>query len=280
MANPLSRTPLRWLRKLALVAVFTYILVVVIMCLLENQLVFRGQTAAEYWENPGPSIEEVTFPIADGVMIHAWHLPQPGSSETLLVCHGNGGNLSYRGPALLRFREHLNRSLLIFDYPGYGKSSGKPTESSCYESAEAALKWLAEVKHVPNKNVILYGESMGGGVAVEMAKRHDYRALVLMKTFTNLPSVAQRMYRWLPVKWLMRTQFDNLAKIGDLHRPVFISSADHDTLVPFEMGKQLYEAAREPKEFFPLIGEDHNDRVPDEFLSSLRRFLDAHKSPD
>ncbi len=276
MNKPLRQRLLYRLRKLAIVAVFTYLAVVVIMCLLENYLVFRGETAAEYWASPDPSIEEVSFPMADGSMINAWHLPYAGSTETMLVCQGNAGNISYRGPSLLRFREHLHCSMLIFDYPGYGKSGGKPSESSCYDAAAAALKWLADVKYVSNKNVILYGESLGGGVAVEMAKRHDCRALVLMKTFTNLPSVAQRMYRWLPVKWLMRTQFDSLSKIGEVHAPVFIASAERDTLVPFEMGKQLYEAARQPKAFFPLIGQDHNDQVPDEFLSNLRKFLDEH----
>jgi uncharacterized protein len=280
MANPRCRNLLRRLGKLTVIALLTYVAVVIIMCLLENYLVFRGQTAAEHWETPDPAIEEVSFPVADGTSINAWHLEQPGSRETLLLCHGNGGNLSYRSETLLRFREHLACSVLVFDYPGYGKSGGKPSESTCCDSAESALKWLADVKGVPNRAVILYGESLGGGVAVEMAKRHDCRALVLLKTFTNLPAVAQRMYRWLPVKWLMRTQFDNLSKIDGLRCPVFISSADRDELVPFEMGKQLYEAAREPKMFFPLIGDGHNDRAPDEFLLRLREFLEQHRIPN
>lgn len=237
-------------------------MIAAIMCLLENHLVYRPQTAADYWENPtDPAIEEVTFPLADGTPIHAWYLPQPGSREAMLLCHGNGGNISGRSSSLLRFREFLGCSVLIFDYPGYGKSGGKPTEASCYESGDAVLKWLADAKHVPYERVIVYGESLGGGVAVEMARRHDHRALVLMKTFTSLPAIGQQRYPWLPVKWLMRNQMDNLAKIGELQRPVFIASATNDMTVPFEMGKQLFDAAREPKVFFTLEGIGHNDRA-------------------
>ena len=100
--------------------------------------------------------------------------------------------------------------------------------------------------------------------------------LVLLKTFTDLPGVGQRQYPFLPVRWLMRNRFDSLSKIGEIHRPVFISSATHDTLVPFEMGKELFAAANEPKEFYALEGDDHGDRVSDEYLASLRRFLDRH----
>jgi uncharacterized protein len=267
----------RRLRKAVLVVVLTYLGVVILMLFLENRLVYRRETAADHWEEPpDPSIRDVTFPAASGLTIHGWYCDQPGSSEVLLFCHGNGGNVSYRGLSLLRFRDLLGCSTLIFDYPGYGKSDGKPSEAGCYDSAEAALRWLEDVKHAPSERVIVYGESLGGGVAVEMARRHAPRALVLMKTFTSLPAIGQRQYPFLPVKWLMYNRFDNLAKIGEVHRPVFIASATHDTLVPFEMGKELYAAANEPKAFFALEGDDHGDKVSDEFLLALRRFLDRH----
>ena len=104
--------------------------------------------------------------------------------------------------------------------------------------------------------------------------------MVLRKTFTSLPAVAKRIYWWLPVNWLMRNRFDNLSKIHDLHVPVFIASATKDELVPFEMGKELYDAAPGPKEFFALEGEGHGDRISDESMVALRKFLDKHKSPN
>lgn len=254
-----------------------YAVIVVVMCLMENSLVYPLATAADYWEAPPEGVEEVTF-TADGVTIHAWYLPHLESKEAILICHGNGGNLSSRGWTLARFRDHLGCSVLIFDYPGYGKSGGKPSESGCYAAAESALKWLAETKGIPNERVVLFGDSLGGGVATEIAKRRPCRALVLSKTFTNLPAVAGRNFWWLPVKYLMRNRFDNLSKIGEVHSPVFVAGATLDTLVPFEMSKQLHDAAPGPKEFMALEGEGHNDRLTDEFLTKLSAFLHNHGS--
>jgi len=266
---------LRRLRKLLFVLFLTYVFVIVMLVFLENRMVYPLESAADHWENPpDPAIEEVTFPSADGVTIHGWYLAQPGAAEVLVICHGNGGNLSYRGHTLLRFREVLGCSVLIFDYPGYGKSSGKPSEEGCYASAEAALRWLNEFKSYPSRQVILFGESLGGGIATEIAKRQPCRALVLFKTFTTLPAVGQRRYRWLPVRWLMRNKFDSLAKIRDIHVPTFIASATLDEIVPFEMGKELHAAALGPKEFMALEGEHHNDRLSDDFMMRLKRFLE------
>jgi len=266
----------RWARNLLVL----YVVIVIVMLFLERSLVYQSQTAAEQWEEPpDPAIEEVTFPSGDD-QIHAWYLPRAGSNEVLLICHGSGGNLSYRGKSLLRFREALGCSVMIFDYPGYGKSTGKPSEEGCYASAEAALKFLAEVKKVPVERVIIYGESLGGGIATEIAQRHLMRALVLLKTFTALPDVGQRQYRWLPVKWIMRNRFDSITKIGSVKSPVFVSGAIQDELVPFEMSKQLYDAAPSPKEFFAISEGGHNERVDDEFMARLKAFLDANVLKD
>ena len=263
-----------------LLIVSLYLGIVVLMCLLENRFVYPSSTAEDEWEGPpDPDIVEVTFASSDGNTIHAWYLAQPGSSEAILICHGNAGNLSHRGRSLLRFRESLNRSILIFDYPGYGKSTGKPSEAGCYASADAALGWLNASVGIPCERVILYGDSLGGGVALETARRHPCRALILTKTFTSLPGVAGRLYWWLPTKWMMSNRFDNLSKIKDLHLPILIASATDDRLVPFEMGKQLYDAAAEPREFLPLEGEGHNDRLTDSYLAALRHFLDQHSLP-
>ncbi len=279
MSDPPPISFHRRLLKWLLFPVSVYVGVLIVMLFLENWLVFRGETAAEHWESPpDPAIEDITFSSPDGVSINAWYLERPGAAETLVLCHGNGGNICGRGEALLRFRDMLGCSALIFDYPGYGKSGGKPSEKGCYDSAEAALNWLAKVKGVSSERVIIYGESLGGGVATEMANRHACRGLVLLKTFTSLPEVGQRQYPWLPVRWLMRNRFDSLAKITTIHCPVFVCSAANDTIVPFEFGKQLFAAANEPKRFMAL-NDDHNDRVPDEFLTNLRRFLDEHKLP-
>ena len=135
------------------------------------------------------------------------------------------------------------------------------------------MRWLKDEKHVPSERVILYGESLGGGVATEMASRYPCRALVLVKTFTSLPATAKRHYPWLPVYWLMSNRFDNLAKMPSIHCPIFIAGATADRVVPFEQSETLFHAANEPKQFFRDEGADHNDPLPDDFWDELREFL-------
>jgi fermentation-respiration switch protein FrsA (DUF1100 family) len=244
------------------------------MKFLENKLVFFPIKAAEAWE-PAPidAIQDVYFQSPNGTKLHAWWLPSSNDAPVLLLCPGNAGNLSGRGNTIVRIHERLGISVLIFDYPGYGRSTGKPSEQACYDAAEGAICWLKEMHGVPTERVILYGESLGGGVATELATRHAFGALVLVKTFTSLPAVAKRFYPWLPVNWLMSNRFDNLSKLPRVHLPVFIASATNDSIVPYEHGEALFREANEPKRFFRDEGSEHNDTLPDQFWDELRAFL-------
>lgn len=261
----------RWIRFL----VGGYLVICLVMWLLENRLVFYPTPASALWnEPPDAAIQDVSYTSAGGANLHAWYLPGRPTEPTLVLFPGNAGNLSGRGQSLVKIRERLGTSVLIFDYPGYGKSEGKPNEPRCYDAAEGAICWLADEKAVPTERMIFYGESLGGGVATEMARRHPCRALVLVKTFTLLPAVAKRHYPWLPCHWLMSNRFDNLAKLPDVRVPVFIASASADRVVPYEHGELLFLAANEPKQFFRDEGSDHNDPLPDQFLDELKAFLD------
>lgn len=242
---------------------------------LENSLVYKPYSADQKWEQPpGPDVADVWFTATDGTAIHAWWLPRPTGTGAVLVCHGNAGNLSHGGWLAEEFRTSLGRPVLIFDYPGYGKSGGKPTEAGCYAAGEAALRWLADEQHIPAGRVVLFGESLGGGVATELATRHDHEALVLAKTFTSLPAVAKKMYPWLPTHTLMSNRFDNLSKLPRCKGPVFITHGTMDQLVPFAHGEALFAVANEPKEFCRLTGEDHNDPLGGDFLKAVKGFLD------
>lgn len=246
------------------------------MWLLENRLVYFPVPATELWnEPPDPAIQNVFLTSPEGRRIHAWWLPRRADAPVLLLCPGNAGNLSGRGETLAKIRDRLDTSVLIFDYPGYGKSEGKPNEPGCYDAAEGAIHWLRDEQGIPPGRVTLYGESLGGGVATELATRYPCRALILVKTFTSLPATAKRHYPWLPVNWLMSNRFDNLSKLGDVHCPVFIASATADRIVPYIHGETLFAAAGELRHFFRDEGSDHNDQLPDAFWDELRAFLDA-----
>ena len=129
---------------------------------------------------------------------------------------------------------------------------------------------------MPANRIVLLGESLGGGTAVELATGHDHRALVLVFTFTSLPAVAKVHYPWLPTHTLMRTRFDNLSKIGRCRRPVFVAHGTADEVVPFAHGEALFAAANEPKEFLRLDGFTHNLLLGEPFYAGLKRFLEVH----
>jgi fermentation-respiration switch protein FrsA (DUF1100 family) len=241
---------------------------------LETRLVYHPTPADEEWHlPPNGRVRDVALRTPDGTGIHAWWCPHEASSGALLYCHGNGGNLSQRKDLIVDLQDRLKESVLIFDYPGFGKSEGKPTEQGCYAAGDAAYDWLAQEMHISPSRILLYGGSLGGGVAVELASRRDHRALILVNSFTSAPDVGQIMYPWLPIRWLMHNRFDNLGKIGRCRRPVFIASGTADQTIPFVMGERLFAAANEPKRFFPMEGLGHFDPLPAAALDALCSFL-------
>jgi fermentation-respiration switch protein FrsA (DUF1100 family) len=260
----------------------SYLGVILVLLAFENSLVYYPIKASEEWQSPpADAVEDVALTSTDGTPIHAWWWPSARSSAAVLYCHGNAGNLSGRGPTLAGFHEILGVSVLIFDYPGYGKSGGRPSEQGCYQAADAAYDWLVHSAHIDPNEIIICGDSLGGGVAVDLASRKKHRALVLVKTFTSLPDVARRLYPWLPVRWLMRNRFDNLGKIDRCRQPVLVAHGPEDQLVPFVLGERLFAAANEPKKFVNLEHGAHNDPLPLEFFQQLQSFLaeTAHHEP-
>jgi fermentation-respiration switch protein FrsA (DUF1100 family) len=248
--------------------------VVVVFWLLERRLVFFPDSAAVSWAEPAvPGTRDVWFPTDHG-MIHGWWVPPADpAAGAVLVAHGNGGNLSHRGRLAADLHRTLGAGVLLFDYPGYGKCEGKPTEAGCYAAADAAVRWLTDEARVPAGRVVILGESLGGGPAVELATRHDHRALVLLFTFTSLPAVAKYHYPFLPTHALMRTRFDNLSKLPHCTRPVFIAHGTDDRVVPFAHGEQLFAAANEPKTFLRLDGVGHTLLLGDALCGPLAKFL-------
>ena len=265
------------LRRLLLFPL-TYLGVVLVLLFLERPLVFQPSSHADSWHVPiDPRTQDVSFTAADGTKLHGWWLPPEQSQDgAVLLSHGNGGNVTHRGRLAADLRRTLGTGVFLYDYPGYGKSEGKPSERSCYASGEAAYLLLKNEAHIAPHRIVLMGESLGGGPAVELATRHEHRALVLAFTFTSLPAAAKFHYPWLPTKTLMQTRFENLAKIGRCTRPVFIAHGTADEIVPFHHGEQLYAAANEPKEFLRMEGMTHNILLGDAFCLPLARFLEQH----
>lgn len=262
------------LTRLACYGIVGYLGVTMVLLFLENKLLFHPVKASQAWLPPPPDVEEVELEGA-GERIHGWWFPRDTAASALLYCHGNAGNLSYRGQMARALAQELGVALFLFDYPGYGKSSGKPTEAGCYAAADAAFDWLV-AQGYPPEHVILYGKSLGGGVASHLAVRRPHRALVLVKSFTSIPDVAAELYPFLPARWLVRNQFDNLRRLPRCRRPVFIAHGDCDRLIPCAHGQRLFEAANPPKSFLLMPGVDHADPPTPDFFPELRHFLETH----
>jgi fermentation-respiration switch protein FrsA (DUF1100 family) len=244
----------------------------------ENMVLYRPAAAIDEKEPLPAGFEDVTLTTASGQKIHARWAPNPESKGAILFCHGNAGNVQMSGAAVSELWHSQKESVLIFDYPGYGKSKGETTEQGCYEAAEAAYDWLVKTKNIPAEKVILYGESLGGGPAVDLAFRRPHRALVLVRTFTSVPEVADYQMPLFPADLVMTNRFDNLSKMPRCKQPTFIAQADEDALIPFKHGQRLFNAAGGPKELCVLRGRGHNDPLPPEFHSHLRQFLE--RQPD
>lgn len=240
---------------------------------------FPGRALAHTPAEARLAYEDVRFPAADGVSLHGWWVPAPGARTTLLWCHGNAGNIGDRVENLALFHDRLGVHVLLFDYRAYGQSDGAfddLSEDATYADALGALAWLRARPEVAATNLVYFGRSLGAAVAVELARRHPPAALVLESPFTSIAQMSRRVVPLVPVGWLLATKYDSISKIGALRVPLLILHGEEDEVVPFEQGRRLFEAAREPKTFFAIPGAGHNDTWivgTEAWLAAWERFL-------
>jgi fermentation-respiration switch protein FrsA (DUF1100 family) len=225
------------------------------------------------WRADGPGVEDAWFESPDGLRLHGWFAEAREPRAVVLYAHGNAGNVTDRRHALHLFRDQLAASVLVFDYRGYGRSQGVPTETGVLADARAARRWLADRCGVPEGEIVLVGNSLGGGVAVDLAVQDGARGLVLENTFTSLPDVAASHVRLFPAWWVMGTRLDSLAKIPRYRGPLLQTHGDADEVVPFGLGEKLFAVANEPKRFVRVRGGRHNDPPAPEYVAALDEFL-------
>jgi hypothetical protein len=240
----------------------------------ENGLIFFPTVYPDgYWDPSGLEFEDAWFEAPDGTKLHGWYVPHADPRAVILFAHGNAGNLSDRADIVDDLVKRLGVSVMIFDYRGYGRSGGTPSEAGILTDARAARRWLANRAGLSEARIVLMGESLGGGVMVDLAAQDGARALVLENTFSSLPDVVAFHYPWLPVKMLMRTRLDSVAKIGNYHGPLLQIHGDRDTIVPLALAERLFDAAHEPKRLVIIRNGDHNDPHTAAYFQALERFL-------
>jgi len=263
------------IRNVIILIVLVYILITVFLFLFQSRLVFFPQKEIIMTpEIAALPYEDIYFLTEDGIKLNGWFIPSDSVRGVILFCHGNAGNISHRLETIRLFND-LNLSVFIFDYRGYGRSEGRPGENGTYMDADAAWIYLTENRNIDPQNIVVFGRSLGGVVAVNLASERPVGGLIVESSFTSINDLGSETYPFLPVRLLSRFEYNALEKIKKVRCPKLIIHSRDDEMISFKHGQRIFEAAREPKEFFEISGT-HNEgflSVSGEYKSKINSFL-------
>jgi fermentation-respiration switch protein FrsA (DUF1100 family) len=269
------------LRKLAMAALRIVLMLIVGLAvyfrLFEKRLVFYpDRTLAGF---PHVPYEDVHFPAKDGTPLHGWFIPFQGSDRIFVISHGNAGNIGDRYEMAEYLNQEFQTNLLMYDYRGYGRSAGDPSESGLYSDIRGAISYVRS-RGYASSSVYLIGQSLGTAVTVDAASQEPVGGIILEAPFTNIKDVARHYMYSMPVDYLLSSRFDSLSKITQVHAPIAVVHGERDPVIPFELGRQLYSAAAAPNKFFPGQAEIHEGALMAlgiERTRELRDFLFSGK---
>lgn len=269
---------MRMLLNLFILLAIAYLALVLSVYLGQSRLVYfpdkqLSNTPAIF----GVNYSSVSIATADGETLHGWWVPVPDATGTVLFFHGNAGNISHRINYLTMFKQ-LGYNTLLFDYRGYGESSGTPSESGTYLDAQAAWQHLIVTQKIVPEQMVLFGESLGGPIAAWLAAREKPGLLVLASTFTAVSDLATQIYPFLPVRWINRFEYNTLESLQSVTCPVFIAHSPQDEIVPFQHGQRLFQTVSGPKQFLTLQGGHNNGFIfmQPAWQKALGAFMDEH----
>jgi fermentation-respiration switch protein FrsA (DUF1100 family) len=247
------------------------------MLLLENSLTyFPAKYPTGDWEPAGLKFEDAWFTAADGTKLHGWYVPHPNPRAVVLYCHGNGEYVAHLANRLKILHDRIGITVFAWDYRGYGRSAGKPHEVNLIADGREALRWLANKTGLDPSDVVLLGRSLGGAVAVALAAEFEVRGLVLDRTFSELTDAAAHNYPWLPVRLVMKNRFSSIERIKNYHGPLLQAHGTNDSIVPYVLGKKLFDAApSKHKKFLTVEDGDHSGPLPEFCYDALIEFLDS-----
>tara|TARA_B100000315_G_scaffold45852_1_gene40650 strand:- start:3673 stop:4425 length:753 start_codon:yes stop_codon:yes gene_type:complete len=220
-------------------------------------------------------LEDVWFQAADGTPLFGWYVQASAQAPVLLWCHGNAGNIAHRLGNLAHLF-HQGLSVFLFDYRGYGRSHGKPSERGLYQDALAAYAYLTTVRKIASKRLVVFGRSLGSAVAGYVVSQQSAAGLILESSFPSIAYMARTHYFGLPAHWLLRARFDLVSRLRNVKVPLLVIHGDRDRIVPIQLGKAVYETVMTSKDFYIVSGAGHND-VPivggQQYFNRIKRFI-------
>ncbi len=261
-----------WLLGVPLIA---YLAVLSLLYVFQRQLLyFPDKSRPQLAGLAQLGVCEIGLTTADGLSLSSWYLPAREGRPVILYLHGNGGNIGYRGDRMRRFARE-GYGVLMLEYRGYGGNPGTPTETGLYDDARAGLDFLQR-EAIAADRLVLYGESLGSGVAVQMAARQKVAALILESPFTSVAAVAQYHYPYVPAARLIWDRYDSLSRIGRVSAPILILRGDRDAVVPAPFSEALFDAAPEPKESWLAPDAGHMNLDGFGALDAVVSFIEQH----
>lgn len=244
------------LKVIILAVVGLYAVAATVMYLAQRRFIYFPEPARTLPQAAGlPDVAERVVATPDGEKLIAWYGKAKPGQPTVLYFHGNGGALEFRSASIRRYLDH-GRGMFMMSYRGYSGSTGSPSEVANVADAKLAYDALVQ-EGVRPEDIILYGESLGSGVATQVAAEKKVGGVILDSPFTSIAELAAQIYPWLPVNWLLTDRYDSILHIRDVHVPVFIVHGEADDIVPVEMGRRLFAVANEPKEIVTMPGTGH-----------------------
>jgi len=250
----------------------TYFIVLTYIYLFQRNLLYHPSDNSYQRDEINFDYKEIFIQNKKGIKLKAWlHEKDLVNKKTIIFFHGNAGNLRNRNYKLNELSK-FDVNFLIVAYRGFSGNQGKPSELGLYEDARSTLDWL-KIKGVKEKNLILYGESLGTAVAIETAQNKDLAGIILESPFTSMVELAQKYYPVLPVKFLLKDKYETIKKLPNINSPLLVLHGKLDDIVPFSMGKKLFEKANEPKFKYFIDDDDHMLRYDQKLLNEIKKFI-------
>jgi uncharacterized protein len=251
-----------------------YLLVLVFLFFFQRGLLYHPNENNYFGDKLKVGIEKVQIKTSDNIDLLGWfHKKDLKRFKTIVYFHGNAGKLENRIHKLNHFKD-INVNFLIISWRGFSGNLGKPSEKGLYNDGESAIEWLKK-RGLKNKDIILYGESLGTGIATHLAQKNIYGGVILESPFTSMIDAAKNVYPYFPINLLLKDRYENDKKIMDITSPILIMHGEADNIVPFWMGKKLYELANEPKySYFPKY-DNHMMEYNEDLLKTLKIYLES-----